>query len=78
MTAESDLQDEAGILALACGQIGNELAQGRLAVAADAYRKLGAVMKKLASLETAAAEMGRPKSNGHKAPAAPPEIVTPS
>lgn len=50
----SDLQDEAGILALACATIGAELAQGRLAVAADAHRKLSVILKKLAALEETA------------------------
>lgn len=70
--SQDDLQEEAGILALACAAIGAELAQGRLAVAADAHRKLTAVLKKFSALE----EMAKPAANGHDKPAIAP--VTPS
>lgn len=66
---ESDLQDEMSILNLACGQLGNELAQGRLQVAHKVYDTLGSIMKKFAACEAAVAE--RSKSNGRTDPAQP-------
>lgn len=60
---ESELQEEAGILNLACGQLGNELAQGRLQVAANVHRQLGAILKKFASLEQHVATL-KATSNG--------------
>lgn len=48
---DEDIQEEAGILALACGQLGVELAQGRLGTAQSVYRRLGVILKKLAVLQ---------------------------
>jgi len=62
---ESELQEEAGILNLACGQLGNELAQGRLQVAANVHRQLGVILKKFAALEEAASAQMKAKPNGH-------------
>ena len=53
MTRE-ELEAEAGILDLACGQLGSELAQGRIRVAAAAYRRLGTIVRKLMQIEAAA------------------------
>lgn len=47
---ESELQEEVSILNLSCGQLGNELAQGRLAVAQRAYATLGSILKKYVAL----------------------------
>jgi len=60
---EADLQEEAQLLALACAQIGNELAKGQLAVAEQAHRHLGVILKKFAALQEAAAAHVKP--NGH-------------
>ena len=62
---ESELQEEAGILSLACGQLGNELAQGRLAVAQRAYVTLGSILKRYAALEQPALEHVKRVANGH-------------
>jgi type IV secretory pathway TrbL component len=60
---ETEIQEEAGILALACAQLGNELAQGRIQAAEGVHKRLGAILKKLAALEEMAA-----KPNGHAEP----------
>lgn len=66
---ESELQEEMSILNLACGQLGNELAQGRLQVAHKVYATLGSIMKKFAAYEAAVAERG--KINGRTGPDQP-------
>lgn len=53
MTQE-EIQIEAGILELACAQLGQQLAASRLAVAPVVYRQLGIILGKLAQLEAAA------------------------
>ena len=61
---DTEIQEEAGILALACGQLGSELSQGRLAAAQGVHQRLTAILKKIAALE-AAAEQRKP--NGRAA-----------
>lgn len=53
MTKE-EIEEEAGILDLACAQLGQELAQGRLRAAKEVHRKLASILRRLERLETAA------------------------
>mgnify|MGYP001606684550 FL=1 len=61
---EDDIKEEAGILALACGQLGAELAQGRLAAAEAVHRQLGAILRKFGALQETAAQQMQAKTNG--------------
>lgn len=56
MTQE-EMQEEAGILDLACVQLGRELAEGRIQVLKHVAVRLGALVRKLEKLEKAVEEM---------------------
>jgi hypothetical protein len=43
---DSELQEEAGILSVACGQLGQDLAHGRLNVLENVHRQLSAILSK--------------------------------
>jgi hypothetical protein len=48
---KDEIQEEAGILDLACAQLGRELIEGRLRSAADVSRRLEVIIRKLKRLE---------------------------
>lgn len=56
MTQE-ELQEEAGILDLACVQLGRELAEGRLQMLKHVAVRLGVLVRKLEKLEKLAVEV---------------------
>jgi hypothetical protein len=62
-----EIQEEAGILALASSQIGQQLVTGQLNAVIGAYRRLGTIVRKLEALEKAMNETSSPAAS----PAAP-------